>query len=75
MYFQSQKKASTIRYFYALVSFLFKNAWVSVQRKHFMRVKRGPQTIESDSFRFDMFIHFIGEWVRRKLKVRSTVEC
>ena len=42
---------------------------------HFMKVKRGPQTIDCDMFRFDLFIHLIVEWVRRKLKVRLAVEC
>jgi len=64
-----------LRYFYALISFLFKNAWGSIQRMHFMKVKRGPKTIESDMVRFDMFVHLIVEWVRRKLKVRLTVKC
>ena len=72
---KTSSKDPMIRYFYALVSFLFKNAWVSVQRMHFMKVKRGPQTIECDVFRFDMFIHLIVEWVRRKLKVRLAIEC
>ncbi len=40
-----------------------------------MKVKRGPKTIESDMFRFDMFVHLIVEWVRRKLKARLTVKC
>ena len=68
-------KDPMLRYFYALISFLFKNAWVSIQRMHFMKVKRGPKTIESDMFRFDMFVHLIVEWVRRKLKARLTVKC
>jgi len=68
-------KDPMLRYFYALISFLFKNAWVSIQRMHFMKVKRGPKTIESDMFRFDMFVHLIVEWVRGKLKVRLTVKC
>ncbi|ABE51845.1 Hypothetical protein Mbur_0898 [Methanococcoides burtonii DSM 6242] len=63
-------KDPMLRYFYALISFLFKNAWVSIQRMHFMKVKRGPKTIESD-----MFVHLIVEWVRRKLKVRLNVKC
>ncbi len=68
-------KDPMLRYFYALISFLFKNAWVSIQRMHFMKVKRGPQVIESDMFRFDLFIHLIVEWVRRKLKAKLIVKC
>ncbi len=32
-------------------------------------------TIKNDLFRFDVFILLIEEWVRRKLKVKSSVGC
>ncbi|ABE51841.1 ISH3 family transposase [Methanococcoides burtonii] len=64
-----------LRYFYALISFMLKNAWVSIQRMHFMKVKRGPKTIEEDVFRFDLFVHFVEEWVRKRLKVKLVVKC
>ncbi|MDI9395284.1 MAG: ISH3 family transposase, partial [Euryarchaeota archaeon] len=46
-----------------------------LQKKHFTIVKRGPQVIDEDKFRFEMFILLIGEWLRRKLRVRTTVWC
>ncbi|ABE51443.1 ISH3-like element ISMbu7 family transposase [Methanococcoides burtonii] len=64
-----------LRYFYALISFMLKNAWVSIQRMHFMKVKRGPKTIEEDVFRFDLFVHFVEEWVKKRLKVKLVVKC
>lgn len=64
-----------IRYFYALISFLLKNIWLCLQKKRFTIVQRGPPIIKEDLFRFDVFLLLIEEWVRRKLKIRITVEC
>ena len=52
-----------------------KNIWLYLQKKHFTNVKKGPQVIDEDKFRFDMFVLLIEEWLRRKLRVRLTVEC
>ena len=72
---KTSSKNANIRYFYALISFLLKNIWLYLQKKHFTIVKRGPQVIDEDKFRFDMFVLLIEEWLRRKLKVRLIVEC
>jgi putative transposase len=72
---KTSSKNATIRYFYALVSFLLKNIWLYIQKKHFTIVKRGPQVIDEDKFRFEVFILLIEEWLRRKLRVRTTVWC
>ena len=64
-----------IRYFYTLISFLLKNIWLYLQKKHFTIVKRGPQVVDEDKFRFDTFIILIEEWLRKKLRVRLVVEC
>ncbi len=72
---KTSSKNPTIRYFYALVSFLLKNVWVTLQIKHFTIVKPGPQTMDEDLFRFDIFILLVAEWVRRKLRIRLAVEC
>ena len=72
---KTSSKNATIRYFYALISFLLKNIWLCLQRKHFTIVKTGPPTIEEDMFRFDVFILLIEEWVRRKLMIRRVVGC
>lgn len=72
---KTSSKNANIRYFYTLISFLLKNIWLHLQKKHFTIVKRGPQVIDEDKFRFEMFILLIEEWLRRKLKVRLMVEC
>ncbi len=64
-----------IRYFYALISFLMKHIWLCLQKKRFTIVQRGPPIIKEDLFRFDVFLLLIEEWVRRKLKMRISVEC
>ena len=72
---KTSTKNPEIRYFYTLVSFLLKNIWLYLQKKHFVIVKRGPKVIDEDKFRFDMFIILIEEWLRKKLRVRLLVEC
>ena len=72
---KTSTKNAVIRYFYTLVSFLLKNIWLYLQKKHFTIVNRGPQVIDEDKFRFELFILLIEEWLRRKLRVRLMVEC
>ncbi len=72
---KTSSKNANIRYFYTLISFMLKNIWLYIQKKHFTVVKRDPQVIDEDKFRFDMFVLLIEEWLRRKLRVRLTVEC
>jgi putative transposase len=72
---KTSTKNAEIRYFYTLVSFLLKNIWLYLQKKHFVIVKRGPKVIDEDKFRFDMFITLIEEWLRKKLRVRLMVGC
>lgn len=72
---KTSSKNANIRYFYTLISFLLKNIWLYLQKKHFTIVKRGPQVIDEDKFRFEMFILLIEDWLRRKLRVRLMVEC
>jgi len=72
---KTSTKNAEIRYFYTLISFLLKNIWLYLQKKHFTIVNRGPQVIDEDKFRFELFILLIEEWLRRKLRVRLMVEC
>jgi putative transposase len=65
----------TLRYFFTLISFLLRNAWLYLQKKHFTIVKPGPITIDEDKFRFDRFILFVEEWLRRKLRIQLVVHC
>jgi IS4 transposase len=72
---KTSSKNADIRYFYTLISFLLKNIWLYLQKKHFTIVKRGPYVVDEDKFRFDTFIILIDEWLRKKLRVRLVVEC
>jgi putative transposase len=72
---RTSSKNSNIRYFYALISFLLKNVWLYLQKKHFTIVKKGPKVIDEDKFRFEVFVLLIEEWLRRKLRARLMVEC
>ena len=44
-----------LRYLLTIISFLLKNIWVSLQRRFFSKVQRGPRTIDEDLFRFDLW--------------------
>jgi putative transposase len=72
---RTSSKNAEIRYFYSLISFLLNNIWLYLQKKHFTIVKREPQTVDEDKFRFYTFIILIEEWLRKKLRVRLVVEC
>ena len=72
---RTESKDATVSYFYALISFLLKNVWLCLQRMHFSIAKTGPMTINDDLIRFDLFILLIEEWVKHKLKVKSSVGC
>ena len=39
----------------------------------FTIVKRGPQVIDEDKFRFDMFVLLIEEWLRRNSDIRKII--
>lgn len=65
----------TFRYFFTLLSFLLRNAWLYLQKKHFTIPKTGPITIDEDKFRFARFILFVEEWLRRKLGIQLAVLC
>jgi putative transposase len=65
----------TLRYFFTLISFLLRNTWLYLQKRHFSLVKPGPITIDEDTFRFDRFILFVEEWIRRKLRIQLVVHC
>ena len=62
-----------LRYLLTIISFLLKNIRVSLQRKLFSKVQRGPITIDEDLFRFNLFQLLISEGLRNKLKFVSIV--
>ena len=46
--------------------------WVCIQRKYFLTVKRGPEVVDQEKLRFDIFVLLVEEWLRRKLRVKSS---
>jgi putative transposase len=62
---KTSTKNANIRYLYKLISFLLKNVWLYLQKKHFSIVKKGTKVIDEDKFRFEMFVLLIEEWLRR----------
>lgn len=53
-----------------MISLLLKNIWLYFKKKDFMFIERGPNAIDEKKFRFDVFVLFIEEWLRRLSKVR-----
>lgn len=47
----TKPKNANVKYFYALISFLLKNIWMYIQRKHFTIVKRRPKVADKEKFR------------------------
>ncbi len=72
---KTSTKDVTFRYFFTFISFLLRNAWIYLQKKHFTIVKPGPITIDEDKFSFDRFVLFVEEWLRRKLRIQLVVQC
>jgi len=48
-------KNPAVRYYFALVSMLLKNIWVSLRYRLFPQLRRGPRRVDEDKFRFDQF--------------------
>ena len=52
---RTSTKNPTLRYYFALVSMLLKNIWVSLRYRCFPQIRRGPRRVDEDMFRFDQF--------------------
>lgn len=55
-----------------MISLLLKNIWLYFMKKYFTFIERGPNSIDEKKFRFDVFVLFIEEWLRRHSKVGSS---
>jgi len=62
-----------LRYLLAIISFLLKNIWVTLQWMFFSKMQRGPRTINDDLFRFDLFRLFVWEGLRKKLRFVTSI--
>lgn len=52
---RTSTKNPAVRYYFALVSMLLKNIWVSLRYRLFPQLRRGPRRVDEDKFRFDQF--------------------
>ena len=48
-------KNTAVRYYFALVSLLFKNIWVFIRYRSFLQLRRGPRKVDEGKFRFHQF--------------------
>ena len=63
----------TLRFLFAIISFLMENVWVSLQWIFFTPLQRGPRKVDSDLFRFELFRILVWEGVRKFLKGVSEI--
>jgi len=68
---KTTSKDPVIRFFYALIAFLYQNCWIAIQHKRFRKLQRGPIVIESDIFQLDHFAAIILSEARRKFSIRT----
>lgn len=66
---KTSSRNPVLRYLFALISFLLKNAWMVLLWRYFSPIKRGPRTIERRVFRFDIFCLMVWEHIKRILKI------
>lgn len=71
---KTSTKNATIRYLFALISFLIENIWVSFQISFFTKKQRGHKIIEEDKFPLSLFLILLNEKLRVVLKSRREVE-
>jgi len=66
---RTTSKDPVLRYFYAIISFLLKNIWVFLLWTRFSPVKQGPRTICMRSFRFELFLLLIWDYIQSSFKL------
>jgi putative transposase len=64
-----------IRYLYAIVSLLLKNAWVVLLHRYFSRRQRGPRTVDSRGFSFVVFQLVFWDYIFHLLKLIRRINC
>ena len=67
-------KDPVIRFFYALIAFLYQNFWVLIKWKRFRKLQRGPIVIVSDLFQLDHFAALILSESKEKFTIRTVEE-
>ena len=63
----------TIRYLFAIISFLLKNIWVVLLRRYCIPLKRGPKTIDARSFPFSRFRTMVWFAICHRLRISDEI--
>jgi len=63
----------TLRFLFAIISFLMENVWIVLQWLYFTPYQRGPRKVDSDQFRFELFRILIWKGIRKFLKGVSEI--
>jgi len=71
---KTSTKDPVIRFFYALIAFLYQNFWVLIKWKRFRKLQRGPIVIVSDLFQLDHFAALILSESKEKFIIRTIEE-
>jgi putative transposase len=63
----------TLRFLFAIISFLLENIWVALQWLFFTPLRRGPRKVDADLFRFELFRILVWEGIRKFLRGVSEI--
>lgn len=63
----------TLRFLFAIISFLMENVWIVLHWLYFIPFPRGPRKVDSDRFRFELFRILIWAGIRKFLKGVSEI--
>ncbi len=71
---KTTSKDPVIRFFYALIAFMYQNCWVLIKWKRFRKLQRGPIVIVSDLFQLEHFTALILSESKEKFIIRTIEE-
>jgi putative transposase len=70
---KTSSKSVKLRYFYAIVSMLLKNIWLSLAWDYFSPIQAGPAVIDLRDFRFEWYLNLIWDHLKKLRKFRTRI--
>jgi putative transposase len=70
---KTSSKSVKLRYFYAIVSMLLKNIWLSLAWDYFSPIQTGPAIIDLRDFRFEWYLNLIWDHLKKLRKFRTRI--
>lgn len=70
---KTSTRCVTTRYFYAIVSMLLKNIWLSLAWGYFSPVQPGPSILDLRDFSFERFLDLLWNYLKTKRKFQTKI--